>query len=96
MTIGQDVTAEKLISRVPLAELREAITNEYRRRVIRYKMIDEAMKRKYRMNFVEFESRNMVSEEGYSWEAESDAMEWEHAVEGIRYARNKLEEFENL
>jgi len=44
------------------------------------------------MSFEEFEKRRIVEEKGYSWEVESDAMEWEHAIEGIRYMQEKMEE----
>jgi len=36
------------------------------------------------MTFQEFESKNVVKEQDFSWPVESDAMEWEHAVEGNR------------
>lgn len=48
------------------------------------------MKKKYGMTFQEFESKNVVKELDFCWQVESDAMEWEHAVEGIRYAEQKL------
>lgn len=53
-------------------------------------MVDETMKKKYGMTFQEFESKNVVKELDFCWQVESDAMEWEHAVEGIRYAEQKL------
>jgi len=38
----------------------------------------------------------MAKEKGFLWEIESDAMEWEHAIEGIRYIDSKLKEIETL
>ncbi|MGA7877903.1 MAG: hypothetical protein WCA08_19760 [Desulfoferrobacter sp.] len=90
MTAEQKAAAEKIMRDVPVAELKEALINEYRRRIIRYKLLDESMKKKYGMTFEDFESRNIVKERGFSWQVESDSMEWEHAVEGMRYAEEKL------
>jgi len=90
MNAIQEAKAEKIISTVPINEIKEALLNEYRRRIIRYKMMDETMKKKYGMTFQEFESKNVVKEQDFSWQVESDSMEWEHAIEGIRYAEKKL------
>ncbi len=43
------------------------------------------------MNFSAFEKRNLVKEKGFSWEVEKDAMEWEHAVEGIKSLLKKID-----
>ncbi|MGD9973858.1 MAG: hypothetical protein AB7S77_12435 [Desulfatirhabdiaceae bacterium] len=83
-------TAQIIIDTIPLNEVQEALINEYRRRIIRYRMVNEGMKKKYGMTFEFFESKNIVKEKDFSWNVESDAMEWEHAVEGIRYAKKKL------
>jgi hypothetical protein len=85
-------TAEKIVKGIPIDEIREALINEYRRRRIRYKMVDEAMKKKYGMEFGDFEARNIVKEKGFAWDVESDSMEWEHAIEGFRYVEQKLEQ----
>ncbi len=88
----QKATTEKIIESVPIDEIKEALLNEYKRRIIRYKMVNESMKKKYGMPFSDFESRNIVKEKGFSWEVESDAMEWEHAIEGSRYAEQRLKD----
>ena len=41
------------------------------------------------MNFSDFESANMVKKSKFSWNVESDAMEWDHALEGIKYVEEK-------
>ncbi len=94
MTTIEKPHAEKIVENIPIGEIREALINEYRRRLIRYKMVDEAMRKKYGMSFNDFESANMVRERKFSWDVESDSMEWEHALEGIRYAEEKLEAME--
>ena len=88
----QKATTEKIIESVPIDEIKEALLNEYKRRMIRYRMVDESMKKKYGMPFGDFESQNIVKEKGFSWEVESDAMEWEHAIEGSRYAEQRLKD----
>jgi hypothetical protein len=90
MAAIQMTVAEKIIDTVPINEIKEALVNEYRRRIIRYRMVNEGMKNKYGMTFEDFESKNIVKKQDFSWNAESDAMEWEHAVEGVRYAEQKL------
>jgi len=88
------VSLKKIMEQVPPDEIKEAVINEYKRRLIRYKIIDEMMKKKYKMSFSEFEARNLVKEKSFSWDIESDAMEWEHAIEGIRYIEEKLRNLE--
>ena len=61
MSIKSKTSAEK-IQGIPVNEIREALVNEYRRRRIRYKLVDEAMKKKYGIDYAEFESKNMVRE----------------------------------
>ena len=92
MKAGTETSAKGFIDLIPTDEIKEALRNEFRRRVIRYKMIDESMKKKYGMTFTDFESLNIVEKRNFSWEVESDAMEWEHAVEGVEYAIKRLKD----
>ena len=46
------------------------------------------------MNFTEFEKKNLVRVKDFSWEVEKDAMEWEHAVEGIESLQEKINKIE--
>jgi hypothetical protein len=94
MTTIEKAHAEKIVENIPFGEIREALINEYRRRLIRYKMVDEVMRNKYGMSFNDFESANIVRERKFSWDVESDSMEWEHALEGVRYAEEKLKTVE--
>jgi hypothetical protein len=82
-----------ILEKIPKEELKDILLREYRRRLLLYKMVDEKMQKKYNMSFEEFEKRCIVEEKGYSWEVESDAMEWEHAIEGIRYIKEKIRNF---
>ena len=40
----------------------------------------------------EFFPRRVVQEKGYSWNVESDAMEWETAISGIKTMERKIKE----
>lgn len=81
---------------VPEDDLREAMFAEYKKRLTLYKLTNERFKKKYGMSFEEFEKKGVVKERNFSWEVESDAIEWEHAIEGIRYVSSKLGEMEKL
>ena len=48
------------------------------------------------MSFSDFESANIVRKKKFSWDVESDSMEWEHALEGVRYVEQKLKYIEEL
>lgn len=80
----------KLVDIIPEKELKEAVLSEYERRLVLYRLTDERFKKKYGMNLTEFEKKNLVKEKGFSWEVEKDAMEWEHAVEGIESLQEKI------
>jgi len=77
-------------------EILNALRNDYRRKLIIYKFVDEKFRKKYKMDFQTFEKHNIVKEKEFSWEVESDAMEWEHAIEGIKTCEQKLKELEKL
>ncbi len=76
-------------------ELQKMLKGEYLRRLAKYKLTDEFFREKYAMTFTEFEKKNMVVEKGYSWEVESDAQEWELAVDGIKTYQDKLNELQS-
>ena len=94
ITTNVEATAEKIVKEIPIDEIMKALINEYRRRLIRYNMTDEFMRKKYGMTYDKFESSNVVKERKFSWDVESDAMEWEHALEGVRYVEHKLKDVE--
>jgi len=77
-------------------EILNALKNDYRRRLITYKFVDEKFRKKYKMDFQDFEKQNIVKKKNFSWEVEADAMEWEHAIEGIRTCEQKLKELGKL
>lgn len=81
----------KILDLVSEKEIKEALLAEYEKKIILYKLTDERLKKKYEMSFNEFEEKNIVKEKDFSWEVEKDAMDWEHAVEGIRHLQEKID-----
>ena len=65
---------------------------EYLRRLARYERVDHELSQKYGMPFSEFTTRRVVQLMDYTWDVETDAMDWETAVSGIETLRTKLEE----
>ena len=84
----------KLIDIISEKELKEVVLSEYKRRIVLYKLTDERFKKKYGMNFTEFEKKDLVKEKGFSWKVEKDAMEWEHTVEGLASLQEKINKIE--
>lgn len=73
-------------------ELKEVLRRDYLRRLTRYRMTDDFYKRKYGMNYENFEKTNVVKKQKYTFEVESDAQEWELAIDGIKTVEKKLKE----
>jgi len=73
-------------------KVRMLIEGEYMRRLVAYHQTNRAMSRKYEMSFEEFDARQIVKERGFTWEVESDAMNWEMAVSGIKTLERKIKD----
>ena len=73
-------------------ELTYLLKRDYLRRLTRYKMTDGYYRDKYKMDFESFESANIIQCEKYGFEVESDAQEWELAIDGIKTVERKLRE----
>ena len=56
---------------------------EYLHKLSRYRRANQRFERKYGMSFDEFVAQRVVRQQGYSWEVENDAMDWESAIGGI-------------
>ena len=91
---------KKLISEAPLTgdcldtKVLNLLSQEYLRNLGRYRRIDLLMQKKYGVPFDEFVSRRIVKERDYSWDVESDAMNWETAIGGMKTMERKLAEWE--
>jgi hypothetical protein len=73
-------------------ELVEMLRREYLRKLTRYRLTDEVFRKKYGMTYEEFEKENVVAKRNFSWEVESDAQEWEMAIDGISTCLRKFQE----
>ncbi len=73
-------------------KVRYLLEAEYLRRLGHYRRVDRLMRQKYKMTFEEFVERRVVQQQGYTWEVETDAMEWETAIDGVKTAERKLQE----
>jgi len=65
---------------------------EYLRRLGRYRRLDRILIQKYGMTFEEFVARRVVQQKGYTWDVETDAMDWETAVGGMRTMERRIQE----
>ena len=86
----------KLADLLPEKEIKEAVLSEYEKRLTLFKIADEKFRKKYSMSFQEFEKNNLVAEKGFSWHIEQDSMNWEHAVESIRYLEDKIKKIQEI
>jgi hypothetical protein len=74
----------------------ELLHTKYRRRLAQYENLDRALRAKYGLTFRQFERRNIVRQQNFSWEVESDAMAWEQAHDGIKTLKRRLKELDAL
>jgi len=77
-------------------KVRLLLEAEYLRRLGRYRRLDRTLTLRYGMTFEEFVERRVVQQEGYTWDVEKDAMDWETAVDGMRTMERKLQELREL
>jgi hypothetical protein len=78
------------------AKIRRLLEAEYMRRLVQYRRVDRNLRQKYDTTFEDFIADRVVRQEGYTWEAETDAMDWETAVDGIETMRRKLQELQHV
>ena len=83
---------KKQIDQMNDDELKDLLKRDYLRRLTRYRMTDDFYKKKYKMDFESFEKANIVDKQNYTLEVESDAQEWELAIDGIKTVEKKLKE----
>lgn len=77
-------------------KIRQLLEAEYLRRFARYKRANRTLMQKYAMDFDRFLAERIIEKQGYSWEVEKDAMDWENAVGGMLTMTRKLTELRNL
>jgi len=80
----------------PDEKIRQLLKSEYLRRMARYRHVDHLMVSKYGVSFEQFVARRIVKENAFSWDVESDAMDWETAISGIKTMERKLGELQQV
>lgn len=83
---------KKQLNEMTEDELKEVLRRDYLRRLTRYRMTDDFYRRKYSVDFDSFQKKKIVEKKNYAFEVESDAQEWELAVDGIKTVDRKLKE----
>jgi hypothetical protein len=91
-----NVTIKKQLEEMTEDDLKNLLKRDYLRRLTRYRMTDDYYNEKYKMNYEKFEKANIVKSQNYSFEVESDAQEWELAIDGIKTIERKLKELSGI
>lgn len=73
-------------------KVRYLLQEKYLRRMAQYRRTASWLAKKYELNFEEFVTRRVVRSEEFSWQVETDAIDWETAISGIRTMGRKLKE----
>lgn len=73
-------------------KVRSLLESEYLHRLARYQRVDRELGQKYRLTFTEFNAQRIVKRNNYTWDVESDAIDWETAIGGIKTMTAKLQE----
>ncbi len=81
---------KQIVQEMSEKELQELLRDDYLRKLGRYKLIDESFRGKYGMTYKKFERKNVVAARNFSWDVESDAQDWELALDGIKTYQKKL------
>ena len=92
MSMSERHPIMQLMEKMSNDELVEMLRREYLRKLMRYRLTDEFFRKKYQMTYDDFEKENIVAKRDFSWEVESDAQEWEMAIDGISTCLRKLGE----
>jgi hypothetical protein len=77
-------------------KVRLLVEAEYLRRLAAYHHTDNILARKYGMSFAEFVQQKVVEQKEFAWSVESDAMDWETEIGGIKTIERKLEELRKI
>lgn len=70
------------------------ITNELKRQLLEYKLIEKKLDKKYGMSFEKLKRNEIVKRENYSFEVEEDYCDWELAIDGIATIKKEIQNIE--
>lgn len=71
-------------------KIQHLLREEYLRRLIQYRRMVSLLAQKYGMSFENFINEKIIERDNFSWHVETDAMDWEMAVSGIKTMERKL------
>lgn len=71
-------------------KIRYLLKEAYLRRLAQYRRTVSLLGQKYGISFDDFVSQRIVQNENFAWHVETDAMDWETAVSGIKTIERKL------
>jgi hypothetical protein len=74
------------------AQVRRLLEMEYLRRLAAFRHTDRVLRQKYAMDFREFVDHRVVQRREFSFDVETDAVNWETAVSGIQTMERQLHE----
>lgn len=77
-------TIEEVLTLAP--EVAKALTAS----ISEFKHLDQALQQKYGMDFEQFHAQKVAQKQGYTWEVEKDAMDWETAIGYIQTLERKF------
>lgn len=75
-------------------KVRQLLVSECLRRIASFRRADLAFRRKYGVSFDAFVTDRTTETLGYSWEVESDAMEWETAIGNAETLERRLRQLQ--
>lgn len=78
------------------ARIRRLLEAEYMRRLVQYRRVERILRQMYGTTFEDSVADRVFRQEGYTWKAETDAMDWETAVDGVETMSRKLQELQQV
>ena len=91
----------QLLEEAPLSggdldsRVRHLLKSEYLHHLGQYRRADHILAQKYGLTFEEFIKGKVAQSNNYTWDVESDAMEWETAISGLKTIERRLEELQD-
>lgn len=73
-------------------KVRKILSEDIKRKLTGFHLIDNRFQKKYGMTLYEFEKREIIKEKGFSFEVESDYHEWDSAIDAIKTLKVKIED----
>ena len=72
-------------------KVRKILTEELKRKLTEFQLIDNRFRKKYGMTLDEFEKGNVLKEKEFSFEVENDYHEWDAALDALNTLKAEIE-----